>query len=402
MLKKITYAGVVAMMILAASCSKEKKIVQQKGIDNGGGDTTTKPTESVYLTMAKKTQGFTTNYLQTSYKSYRVNTTTSVNSAYEWYNASQIYADAAMIANGDASYLASMNATFKWLDNLWDKNDAHGGYFAFANLDGSGASGTKYVDDNSLTGDVFLAAYDVTSGTDKAAYLAKAEACADWIINSNLWDDTYGGGFWWNTEKPNKPTQTNGVALQLFARLYKITGNTVYRDWAVKVNNWLQSKMYDNTTGCYYWMIDNTGKKFSQIFAYDNAIMIEAFLDYKDAMNDNTYLGKAQDLANAMIKTLWDKTHNVFIFNTADIRVNGAWCGWVSQGMIKLYEADGNTNWLTYAKGNIDGINVILRDPNTYGYYQFAGLDGVGKYTNLEGVDQAWMERVEVLLSKYK
>lgn len=160
--------------------------------------------------------------------------------------------------------------------------------------------------------------------------------------------------------------------------------------------------MLDNTTGLYVWEIDSSGVKHTQIFTYDNAIMIEAFLDYGDAMNDNTYLTKAQNLGNAMIATLYDKNYNVFIFNTADIRVNGAWCGWASQGMIKLYEADNNSNWLTYAKANIDGINVVLRDPVSFGYYNFASLNGAGRYTNLEGVDQAWMERVEVLLSKYK
>ncbi len=400
-MRKIGYGFVAVMIIMAASCSKDKTI-KQKGIDTGNNPPDTSTVVSAYLTRAKQTHDFIANNLFTTYKSYRVNTTTNVTSAFEWYNTSQIYADAAMIANGDNSYLANMNATFKWLDNLWDKSDLRGGYFAFANLDGSGASGTKYCDDNALSGDVFLAAYDVTTGTDKAAYLAKAEACANWLMNSGLWDNTYGGGFWWNTDKPNKPTQTNGLALQLFSRLYKITGQTYYHDWAVSINTWLQSKMYDSKTGCYIWMIDGAEVRHTEIFTYDNAIMIEAFLDYKDAMNDNSYLSKAQDLGNAMISTLWSKDYNVFIFNTTDIRVNGAWCGWGSQGMIKLYEADKNSNWLVYAKANIDGMNVILEDPNTHGYYNFAGLNGAGKYSNYEGVDQAWMERVEVLLSKYK
>jgi uncharacterized protein YyaL (SSP411 family) len=119
-------------------------------------------------------------------------------------------------------------------------------------------------------------------------------------------------------------------------------------------------------------------------------------------MSDAGYLAKAQAIGNAMNKTLWDGAHNVYIFNTSDIRINPAWCGWASQAMIKLYEADKNTSWLNYAKGNIDAINVVLRDPNSHGYYQFAGLDGAGRYTNIEGVDQAWMQRVQALLSKYR
>jgi uncharacterized protein YyaL (SSP411 family) len=399
-MKKFFCGWVIIIMVLAVSCSKQKDT--QVSHPPPPVDTTPVVQVSPYLTKAKETHEFITSNLLTVYKSYRVNTTTNTNSAFEWYNASQIYADAAMVGIGDSTYLTYMNSTFKWMENMWDKADPDGGYFAFANLDGSGAMGTKYVDDNSLTGMVYLEAYDVTTGTDKDAWLNKAEACAKWIINSGLWDNSLGGGFWWNTDKPVKSTQTNGLVLQLFLRLYKITGQAIYHDWAVSVNTWLTTKMYDSNTGLFIWQYDNTGKKFTQIFTYDNAIMVEADLLYSQAMSDAGYLAKAQAIGNAMNKILWDGAHNVYIFNTADIRINPAWCGWASQAMIKLYEADKNTSWLNYAKGNIDAINVVLRDPNSHGYYQFAGLDGAGRYTNIEGVDQAWMQRVQALLSKYR
>ncbi|MDB5137109.1 MAG: hypothetical protein JWP37_3712, partial [Mucilaginibacter sp.] len=285
---------------------------------------------------------------------------------------------------------------------LIDKSDVNGGYFAFANLDGSGGSGTKYVDDDSLTGMAYLAAYDVTTGTTQTNYLNAAEACATWLTNSTQWDSNFGGGFWWNTDKTVKPTQSNALALQLFLKLYKITGQSTYHDWAVQVNTWLNTQMYDSATGLYIWQIEKNGARDTYKFTYDNAIMVEADLLYVSAIGDNTYLTKAQALGNAMIKTLYDVNHNVFIFNTNDIRINPCYCGWASQAMVKLYEADHNSTWLSYAKANIDAINVVLKNPSTNGYYNYAGLDGAGRYTNLEGVDQAWMQRVQALLSKYK
>ena len=402
-MKNYLYGCMAAMLLLTASCGKETVApVKPPVTPPTGGGGTTNPTVSVYLTKAKETNNFIVGNLLTSYKSYRVNTTTDPNSAFEWYNVSQIYADAAMVANGDASYLASMNQTFKWMDNMWDKNDPIGGYFAFAKLDGSGSSGTKYVDDNSLSGMVYLDAYDVTTGADKEAYLAKAKQCANWLIKSGLFDNTYGGGFWWNTERKVKPTQTNGLALQLFSKLYKITGDNAYHDWAVSVNAWLNSKMYDSGSGLYAWQFEENGQRNNVFFTYDNAIMVEAFLLYAQAMNDNSYLGRAQAVGQAMNRVLWDAPHNVYIFNTADRRVTPAWCGWGSQAMIKLYEADNNATWLNYAKGNIDAINTVLLNPGNKGYLQFAGLDGSGKYSNYEGVDQAWMQRLQIMLSKYK
>ena len=103
---------------------------------------------------------------------------------------------------------------------------------------------------------VYLQAYEVTSGADKAAYLVKAKQCANWLIKSGMFDNTYGGGFSWNTERKVKPTQTNGVALQLFSKLYMITGDAIYLDWATSVNSWLNSKMYDSATGLYTWQFD--------------------------------------------------------------------------------------------------------------------------------------------------
>ncbi|MBS1524122.1 MAG: AGE family epimerase/isomerase [Bacteroidetes bacterium] len=396
-------ARLVIISILLASCKKTHVTPVQTGIDttgNQGGNPP--PVTSIYLNNAKSTHSYIANFYLTAYGSYRVNTTTNTTGAFEWYNASQLYADAAMVANGDQSYLPYVNNTFNWLQNLWDKNDPNGGYFAAANLDGSGAAGDKYVDDNSLTGVAFLAAYDVSSGTAQAKYLTAAEACANWLIKSGLWDANFGGGFWWSTQKTVKPTQSNGMALQLFLRLYQLTGNSVYHDWAVQVNTWLNGRMLDNGTGLYFWQIESNGNADTYKFTYDNAIMVEADLLWAKAMNDNTYVGKAEALAQSMIKTLYNANYNGFIFNTNDIRVNPCYCGWASQSFIRLYEADGNSTWLTYAKANIDLVNVVLENKANSGYYQYAGLNGAGRYTNMEGVDQAWMQRVQVLLSKYK
>jgi uncharacterized protein YyaL (SSP411 family) len=400
-MKNSIYGCIAVVLLTVVSCSKSS-VTPDRPVVKPPDSGSTAPAVSTYLTKANETHSFIVNNLMTSYRSYKVNTTTDPNSAFEWYNVSQIYADAAMIRAGDASYLSDMNLTFRWMENMWDKVDPNGGYFAFAHLDGSGASGTKYVDDNSLTGMVYLDAYEVTTGADKGAYLEKAKQCAGWLIKSGLFDSTFGGGFWWNTERTVKSTQTNGLALQLFSKLFVITGDATYRDWANSVNSWLNSKMYDGTTGLYVWQFEGAGNRNNTIFTYDNAIMVEAFLLYAQATNDNSYVAKAQAIGNAMNRTLWDAGHNVYIFNTADRRVTPSWCGWASQAMIKLYQTDSDSKWLSYAKGNIDAINTVLRNPANNGYFQFAGLDGVGKYTNYEGVDQAWMQRLQIMLSKYK
>ncbi|QXV65600.1 hypothetical protein INP83_00415 [Mucilaginibacter sp. 21P] len=404
-MKKLLLVLIASIAVLVTSCGKDKDINPGTG---GGG---TKPpvdppvTAVNYLSLAKETRNFISNNLLTSNFSYRANTTTHANNCYEWYNVSQIYADAALIAAGDASQATYMNRTFQFMENFWDKTDLRGGYFASVNLNGTGAAGDKFVDDNGLTGMVYLEAYEVTSDADKAAYLAKAKACADWLINSGLWDSTYGGGFWWNTSKPDKPTQSNGVAMQLFAKLYILTGETTYRDWASKVNDWLMMNMFDSASGLYIWKVDGggTGTKHYEKFTYDNAIMLEADILFGQAIKDPSYLAKAQAIGNAMNAVLWNAQYKGYIFNTdpTQTRVNPAWCGWGSQGMIRLYEEDKNEKWLSYARNNIDALNKANRNADTKAYYYFAGFAGNDRSPEIEGVDQAWMQRIQAMMSKY-
>ena len=128
-----------------------------------------------------------------------MNTTDHTDIAYEWYNVSQIYADAAMIQAGDATYVPYMNNTYTWMSHMWDMSSSNGGYYSLANIDGSGSVGAKFADDNSLSGVVYLDACAVSTGRLQSDYLQSAIACANWLMISDQWDSTYGGGFWWNT-----------------------------------------------------------------------------------------------------------------------------------------------------------------------------------------------------------
>jgi uncharacterized protein YyaL (SSP411 family) len=405
---KKALAAFAMLTFCLAACKKDhvptaaKTAVEETS--TAGKKLKTQSTSSAYYIKAQETHNFVYGNLLTSYNSYKVNTTTQTTTAYEWYNVSQIYADALMVKIGNSAYLPYMNNTYTWMNNMWNGASPTGGYFAAANVNGTGAAGDKYTDDNALTGVAYLDAYDVTTGTTKTNYLNSAKACANWLMNSGQWDATYGGGFWWNTVKESKPTQTNGLALQLFLRLYQITGQTFYKDWANSVKDWLINNMRDATTGLYIWKIDGAGSgtKHTEKFTYDNAIMVEAFLLYAQIIGDNTFVTKAQSLGSSMNTTLWNNTYHVYIFNTTDGRINPAWCVWGSQAMIKLYQRDGNTAWLDYAQQNIDYMNSKLRNTTNQGYYHFCNFDGSGVETRQEGVDQAWMQRTQGMLSDYR
>jgi hypothetical protein len=311
-----------------------------------------------------------------------------------------------MVQAGEANYLSSLTNAYLWMNHLWDAENSQGGYFAAANINGTDAGGGKYADDNALAGNVYLDCQGVTSGPIKTQFLNSAEATASWLMSSGQWDSTFGGGFWWDGTKSNKPTQSNGLALQLFVRLYQITGRTVYRDWADSVKNWLDHRMFDAKDGLYVWQITTNGTaggvRSPVEFTYDNAIMIEADLLYDQAFHARDYRIRAQKLAGNLNARLWHGTYGTYAFNTADGRVNPCWCGWASQSLLKLYQADGDTNWLNHAQRNIDYINTHLRNSELGGYFVFCNLDGSKVENRMEGVDQAWMQKIQAMLSSYR
>src|ERR1019366_10389613 len=114
---------------------------------------------SAYWTNAQQTHNFVVGNLLTPYNSYRI--TPGATIAYEWYCVSQIYADEVMTLYGDSGYAPHMNNSYNWMNNFWDGGNPVGGYFSTANTDGTGQGGGKYVDDNSLAGNVYLDCYAV-------------------------------------------------------------------------------------------------------------------------------------------------------------------------------------------------------------------------------------------------
>jgi hypothetical protein len=109
-----------------------------------------------------------------------------------------------------------------------------------------------------------------------------------------------------------------------------------------------------------------------------------------------------QSLANSLNTVLWNSSYQVYAFNTGSATVNPTWCGWASEALIRLYQADGNTTWLSYAQENIDFMNTYLRNASTYGYYSSSNIDGSDASSTYQGVDQAWMQKIQALMALYK
>src|SRR3954464_14375503 len=196
----------------------------------------------------------------------------------QWYVASQLWADAVLLSatpeirrarSASSSSQSSewderearchLEKGFVFLDRLWDDDD--GGYYPRSNLNGSKiANKAQYADDNALAGLALLAAADSADDSfshDYYVYAAVQEA--GYLQDSGLWDDTFGGGFWWSTglgdTDEGKPAQTNALAALFFPRLFGAAGDENYRDQALTTLAWLDSVLYDEQRSLYHWSV---------------------------------------------------------------------------------------------------------------------------------------------------
>ena len=344
----------------------------------------------------------------------------------EWYNASQIWADLALGAADEprASCWAYRGITF--LDRLWDSAAPIGGFWPRSDLAGEQVVRVdKYADDNSLTGSVWVeAAARAATPRERELMLWRARQTADFLIRGGLWDDTFGGGFWWNSRRgameEGKPAQTSGLAAEFFLRLYYATGDPYYRDWAIRTLDWLDRKLYSPEARLYRWTVHHIPKTDHQgevladrYFSYDQSILIEAnLLAYWLLGGEPRYLERAMTLGRQLDPLFWDKQRGGYNLELGVPQVYTVYSAWIVPGLLALYEETGDASWLKRATANVEAINATMWDGRKGGYFQrhyacrnpaAPGCEGgaawaVGPEKSV--VDQAWMQRAQALLAR--
>jgi hypothetical protein len=364
---------------------------------DGGVASDAKPRAIDWAGHARDTHLFVTTQLLTNDGSYR--SASAVTTTDEWHDASQVGADAAMLALGDSSFQKTIDATFAFTDRLWDRSTDVGGYFPRSSVDGTNVERqTKFLDDNALSGVTWLDARAASSSLDRqSALLGSARSVANFLMQSGLWDTELGGGFWWNTDRPDKPTQTNGLALQLFLRLAATTGETYYRDWAGSVRGWLEGTMLDASDGLFAWKTGPSGREATK-FTYDQAIMIDAYVLLFGQTADRSWLAKASALADAMHAKLW-APQGGYVISTSDPRLSPVFSAWATVALVDLFQVDPKPKWRARAEQNVGTLETRLRDPTDHGFFSASKPDGTDRTQDKQAVDQAWMQHAQAKLA---
>lgn len=361
----------------------------------------------------------------------------------QWYVASQLWADATLVSTADALRLANTDGVaavspqqldaqssqcyvdkgFLFLDRLWDYTSA--GYYPRSNPVGTTVDTTaaRYGDDNSLGGLALLAAAQSTldPGT-RQRYIHAAQREADFLRQSGLWDETFGGGFWWNTGRGDsaegKPAQTNGLAALFFARLYHVTGNPDDQAWALRTLLWLDTVLYEQSKHLYRWSVayadipKRSGSIIAQrYFNYDQGIGIQAQLAAFTVDQDPGHAQRARDIGMATMSTFWSDELGGLNLEAGIQQVYAGFSAWATLGDLALSDLDGDTASLHRAADTAQALATHLRAADgSYALRSYVCVDRIARGCEngetrvvvdrtVDGAALAWTQHLEAALA---
>lgn len=196
-----------------------------------------------------------------------------------------------MERTGDRRYLPQLDNTYEK-----DKGAFPPGYLSGDPLLGNFTS--RAIDDSEWWGLTWIQAYDLTG---KQKYLDMAVTIAEFV--NDYWDDTCGGGVWWNGERTYKNAVTNGLWIRFTAELHnRIDGDTQWLKKSQAGWDWLTGSGLINSDGLVNdGLNDDCTNNGQTVYSYNQGLAIGAGLELWRATGDDELLATSRRLADAAL-----------------------------------------------------------------------------------------------------
>jgi len=167
----------------------------------------------------------------------------------------------------------------------------------------------NFYDDMEWNALTMLRLYEVTKDEKYLAVVVDL-----WRDIIAAWTEQYaGGGISWAKDMMySKNACSNGPASILAARLYKVTQDKQYLDWALKIYNWQKDVLFNRATGAVY---DNINGKTDVVntvaLTYNQGTFLGTAVELFDITGDLLYIHDGQKIANFTITKCIDASRNV-------------------------------------------------------------------------------------------
>jgi predicted alpha-1,6-mannanase (GH76 family) len=224
--------------------------------------------------------------------------------SYEW-PFSQAHVAVADMANlpgrTGRQYMSALRKADGAQQRYWQPAGGTNGIPGYASyvVGADGAADDFYYDDNEWVG--LLDVQRNLTGSDPAA-LKRAQQVFALVVSGWDTDATHaapGGVFWsqlpGNTDR-NTVSNMPGAALGL--RLYQLTGQRVYFDWAKKMYDWTNRNL-QQPNGLFSDHLSITGTVEPTVWSYNQGVPIGVNVMLYQITHDGKYLGEAERIAAA-------------------------------------------------------------------------------------------------------
>jgi hypothetical protein len=164
-----------------------------------------------------------------------------------------------------------------------------------------GNGGDKFYDDNEWVG---LAKIQHFLMTGSPASLQRAQQIFQLVVSGWDTDTTHadpGGVFWTQaTWSHDRNTVSNMPGAEIGLRLYQITHNSYYLNWALKMYQWTNAHLLA-PNGLYWDHVDLTGNIEKTQWSYNQGVPVGVNVLLYKITGNPTYLHSAQNIANAAL-----------------------------------------------------------------------------------------------------
>jgi glycosyl hydrolase family 76 len=211
---------------------------------------------------------------------------------WEFREATQATLDVRGLPGDQQRYAGDVADRFAAIEQYASPDPTYPGYDSYLPAP-LGGGGDLYYDDNAVVGLSFMDAYRGGGGRDA---LAGAEAAFSTDLRG--WDTdpakTCPGGLHWVEASWNtiRAANSTGLFAELAAKLYAVTGDSTYLDWAVRAYTWNRTCLM-SSPGLYRNDIADDGTYDSTLWTYNSGAMIGTANMLYQATGDRQWLDDA-------------------------------------------------------------------------------------------------------------
>lgn len=257
---------------------------------------------------------------------------------------------AAFVAMREASKQSEVENLYQAMDEMMYKGiqffqQLDGGVLAYSVYPATGNE--RYYDDNVWIG---LDMTDWYLETNEMKYLNQAKVVWRYLIDHG-WDETCGGGIHWrelNVHTTSKHTCSTAPTAVLGCKLYQITKEQEYLDWAIKCYDYVLAKLQDKSDHLFYDNINLNGGIDKAKYSYNSGQPLQAACLLYKITGEQRYLDEAYLIADNCHKRWFIPYYSKELNLTFNILAPGhAWFNAIMcRGFFELFSIDGNRKYI--------------------------------------------------------